>query len=218
VPDRRIVEELLAFLVLHAKRPMSADQIQVGMRPLERSRADASRGTFHSYLSMLRQSIGAEHLPEATNAGYLVVGVGCDWLTFEQLNEAADRAKGHAAIDLRQQALALVRGVPFEGVGSGPTSGQYDWAFDEQLHTHMSDAIVTCALRAANDLLAFGLYDPAERAARAGLRGAPKDPHLLNLLERIVDMRHEGLARPGQNAGDESAGRPDGSEEPSPPT
>jgi hypothetical protein len=90
-------------------------------------------------------------------------------------------------------------------------AGQYEWATEEQLHIHMSDAIVTCALRAANDLFELGRYDPAEQAVRAGLRGgvqgAPKDPHLQRLLERIVDVRREGLLRPGRLPGDSGTDR-----------
>jgi hypothetical protein len=218
-PERRIVEELLIFLVLHDTRLMSADQIQVAMRPTEGPRPDAASATFHSYLSMLRQCIGADHLPVATNAGYRIVAVGCDWLTMERLATEADHRSGTEAIELRRQALALVRGVPFADAGAGQTSGQYSWVSYEGLDAHMREVIVTCALRAANDLFALGLYDPAEQAVRAGLAGAPQDPHLGKLLERIVETRHEGLVHPGRSAGDTiDQGAPDDDTEDPEPT
>ena len=42
----------------------------------------------------------------------------------------------------------------------------------------MATAVVTCALRLSNDLMALGRYKAAEEAASAGLLAAPDDDHL----------------------------------------
>jgi len=199
VPERRIIEELLCFLVLHNRHPLNADQIQLAIWPTGGQRPEVTRQTFHSYISGLRQCIGAEHLPDATNfAGYHINGVECDWFTFQRLSDEADTTVGRASITLRTQALSLVRGEPFEGVARG----QYEWAFNEDLHTQMAAAVVTCALRLANDLFALGRYSPAEDAARAGLRGAPEDVHLKGVRDRAIEAHKEGLVHPDPAPGD----------------
>ena len=208
VPDRRVIEELLCWLVLHGAHSHNADEIQLGLRPTESSRPDVTRKTFHSYLSGLRQCIGAEHLPDATNAvGYRVVGVSCDWFEFERLSDEADTTEGQPSIELRQQALALVRGVPFKGA----LKGQFEWVFSEGLHTDMANAVVTCALRLANDLMALGRYKEAEEAAAAGLRGEPDDPDLQRVRRLAIATRNEGLVHPGRALGAETG--PENTEE-----
>ena len=190
VPERRIVEELLCFLVLHDSRPMSADQIQAALRRLNGSLPEVSRKTFHTYLSSLRQCIGADHLPDANAAGYQVVGVDSDWAQFQALTRAADVTAEEEAIGHRRAALALVRGVPFEGV----TAGQYEWVFNDQLASEMTAAIATCAQRLANDLFERGDYESVDDAVKAGLRAAPDDADLWRIGALALSARHEGRA------------------------
>jgi hypothetical protein len=204
--DRRITEELLCWLVLHDEHSHNADEIQLALRPTDGPRAEVSRKTFHSYLSGLRQCIGADHLPDATNAGgYRISGIDCDWAVFKRLSDEADRTTGAQAIELRTQALALVRGVPFQGVARG----QYEWVFNEGLHTDMATAVITCALRLSNELMALGRYHAAEDAARAGLRGAREDAHLERARDLAVQARTEGLTHPGRTPGDHRPIDPD---------
>jgi hypothetical protein len=130
----------------------------------------------------------------STNAaGYRTIGIDSDWATFERLAAEADRSQGRASIALRQQALAMVRGVPFQGV----SRGQYGWVDTEGLHSDMVNAVITCALRAGNDLLALGELEAADVALRAGLRAEPEDTYLKASRARITDARNEGLAHPG---------------------
>jgi hypothetical protein len=197
-PDRRIVIEILAWMVFHNDHPHSADEILVGVYPTEGTR-DVNRDTFFTYLSKVRQCVGADHLPEATTAGgYRLIGVTSDWALFKELSDRADAAEGTEAIDFRTQALSLVRGVPFQGV---PT-GRYQWAIGEQLHSLMTSAVVTCAIRLANDLFDLGRYDDVEKAVAAGLRAEAEDTYLLELRQRTADARNEGLVRPGREIGD----------------
>ena len=169
---------------------MSADQIQPALRPLNGSLPEVSRKTFHTYLSGLRQSIGADHLPDANAGGYQIVGVESDWARFQALAREADRTDGEESLGHRRAALALVRGVPFEGV----TAGQYEWVFNEQLASEMTAAIATCALRLANDLFERGDYVGIDEAVRAGLRAAPDDADLWRIGAQALAARQEGRA------------------------
>ena len=113
-----IVEELLVYLVLHDHRHLRAGQIQLGMWPAGSARADVQEKTLRNYLSELRSCVGPEHLPEATgDEGYLIEGVR---LGLGRPSSAwPARPTPPAArrpIELRTEALALVRGVPFEDV------------------------------------------------------------------------------------------------------
>ena len=203
------------MLVLEGAHSRNADEIQLALRPIESSRPEVTRKTLHSHLSALRQCIGAEHLPDATGAaGYRISGIECDWFVFVRLAGEADSTGGPESIELRTQALALVRGVPFQGV----LSGQYEWVFSEDLHTHMANAVITCAVRLANELMTLGRYEEAEEAASAGLRAAPKDTDLKRLRNLASAARNEGLIRPGREIGDETdPGEPEDPTEPEEP-
>jgi DNA-binding SARP family transcriptional activator len=213
---RRVVEELLCWLVLHNAHAHNADEIQLALRPVESSRPEVTRKTLHSYLSGLRQCIGADHLPDASGAaGYRVTGIECDWFVFARLSDEADSTTGPESIQLRQRALALVRGVPFQGVADG----QYEWVFSEDLHIRMASAVIACALRLTNDLMALGRYKEAEEAASAGLLAAPKDEELRRMWNLAIARRNEGLTRPGrsiEDERDEDEPDPEGPEEPVP--
>jgi DNA-binding SARP family transcriptional activator len=191
VPDRRITEELLCFLVLHDSRPMSAEQIQLAIWPTGGSHEEVARKTFLTYLSTLRKCIGAEHLPDAIGAGgYRITGVESDWATFQRLVQEADSAAGPEAIGLRTQALALVRGVPFEGVGSD----QYEWVANEHLHTTMTIAVAEVGLKLATELLANGEARASETAARTGIDGAPDDFDLWRIGAHAIFARGDSTA------------------------
>lgn len=170
--DRRIVYELLAYLACHDHRHLRVGQIQIGMWPLGSARAEVSEKTLRNYLSELRASIGPSHLPEATGReGYLLQGVATDWDRFQRLAREADTTGRDTAIALRTEALALVRGRPFEGVDPAT----YEWVAEEHLDTQMTVAIAACALRLASDHLDAAQPEEALAAARSGLKGAPDD-------------------------------------------
>ena len=130
--DRRIVDELLVYLVLHDTHHRSAEQIQAGLRPNSGSAGNV-RKTIHNYLSELRRFVGPDHLPDASAAGgYLIHGVDCDWVIFQRLNREADTVGGESARALRTEALTLVRGRPFEGV----PADSFEWVGEEHLPRH----------------------------------------------------------------------------------
>lgn len=197
--DRRIIDELLVYLVLHDTHHRSAEQIQAALRP-NSSGAGNVRKTIHNYLSELRRFVGPEHLPAAkTTGGYLVEGVACDWVTFQRLDRQADAVGGEEARALRAEALALVRGKPFEGV----PADSYEWVDTEHLRTTITVAVAKCAQRLGADLFEAGDLVGAESAARAGLRGAPDDFGLWELGACAVNAQADmtGLGRWLSDAG-----------------
>jgi hypothetical protein len=183
--DRRIVYELLAYLACHAHRHLRVGQIQIGLRPLGSSRPEIGEKTLRNYLSELRACIGVEHLPEASGRdGYLLEGVATDWERFQGLTREADALGGAAASRRRAEALALVRGRPFEDVVD-----LYEWVSEEHLETQMGGAIAACAHREATDRFEAGDADGAEKAVRQGLRGSPADYSLWQIGARAVRAR-----------------------------
>jgi hypothetical protein len=189
--DRRIVDELLVYLVLHDTHHRSAEQIQAGVWPVSGSHANVARKTFHNYLSELRRFVGPEHLPDASVAGgYLMEGVESDWVTFQKLDRQADTVGAEEARALQTQALGLVRGRPFEGV----PADAYEWVDEEHLRTTMTIAVAKCAQRLGDDFFEAGDFVGAENAASSGLRGAPDDFGLWDLGARAIDARGDRTA------------------------
>jgi hypothetical protein len=170
---------------------MSAEQIRLALWPTGGSHDEVSRKTFLTYLSTLRKCIGAEHLPDAIGAGgYRITGVASDWGTFQRLAKEADAAFGGEAIALRTEALALVRGRPFEGVGSD----QYEWVANKHLDTTITIAVAELALTLATDLLDSGDTRASEAAARAGIRGAQDDYDLWRIGAHAIFARNDSTA------------------------
>ena len=191
--DRRIVEELLVYLVCHDHRHLRVGQILLGMRPVGSSRGDVQEKTLRNYLSELRGCVGADHLPEATGReGYKVEGVASDWANFQALARQADTTDKDTAIELRTQALELVRGSPFEG-----SLATYKWVGEEHLDTQMIVAVVRCALRLAEDLLETGHPEAAERAIRMAQKATWEDFDLWRVGARSFKVRGDrtGLQR-----------------------
>ena len=168
----RVIVELLVYLACHDHRHLRVGQIQIGFRPVSSGRPEIAEKTLRNYLSELRQWVGAAHLPESSaKEGYLLHDVELDWATLLRLSRQADASGGADAIELRTEALALVRGRPFEGL----LDDGFDWVEAEHLYSQMAGVIATCAVRLANDHLEAKDFAAAEQAAWAGRRGAPED-------------------------------------------
>jgi hypothetical protein len=189
--EPRIVS-LYAFLVMHMDRAMTVDEIQVRCKP-EAGAGDLNRKTVLNNLSTLRLWLGNEHFPEAKDRTYRLRDIDCDWLTFRRLDAEADHATGDEATALRTEALALVRGLPFEGM----TDEQYPWIEGEHLASDLTVAIARCAATLAATHMIAGAFAEAERAASLGLRGAPDDFELWAIGAKSFDARADrtGLRR-----------------------
>jgi hypothetical protein len=163
--DWALLMELFRYLVFHDHRHLKAAQIAIGLCP--NGSRDLDEKTVRNALTRLRRCIGLEHLPEASSAGYLIGGIRCDCVTFQDLARQADTTGGEEAICVRKEALALVRGAPFADVND-------EWIDAERFRSNMVVAIVKCATQLATDLLEAKRPAEAEEAATAGLRGAPR--------------------------------------------
>jgi DNA-binding winged helix-turn-helix (wHTH) protein len=206
-PNRRIVTELLCYLVLHRNRPVSADALRAALWPDEDTEASAT--SLRSYVSRLRQSLGAELLPDAAKTGgYLLSAeVACDWDRCRELlarskRDAAsvqqsDRTTRCAAVSSLREALSVVRGAPFEGV----PPGSFGWAWSERIISEMEVAII----EAAHALSATCLVDgDDDTAAWAATRGLLVDPYSRILwadhLRAAAGKGPEGLERASRDA------------------
>jgi hypothetical protein len=169
---RRILVELLLYLACHDHRHLRVGQIQIGLRPISSTRSEIAEKTLRNYLSELRQWVGPAHLPEpSAKEGYLLHDVDTDWAEIVRLCRQADASGGADAVVLRTEALALVRGRPFEDL----LHDGFEWVEAEHLDTQMAHVIATCAVSLASDHLEAGDFAAAEQAAWAGRRGAPED-------------------------------------------
>lgn len=110
-----------------------------------------------------------------TDGRHELVDVGTDWEQFRRL-AAPDR--GTASW---RDALALVRGRPFEDLPSGL------WTAFECTAVEIERAVTECALRCGEQLLAMGDPDGAAWAAHQGLRACPWDERLHRLLMVTAD-------------------------------
>ena len=170
---RRPVEprvlDVFRYLALHKHRHLRAGQMLIGMWPSGSKRADLTEKTIRNYVGDLRAALGVEHLPEANRKeGYILLDVPTDTERFEALAREADVVGGEAADCLRDEALRLVRGVPFAGLLD-------EWIGAEGLATHISEAIAKVALRLAQDRYFGADYHGAQDAAARGIVGAPDD-------------------------------------------
>src|SRR3546814_92081 len=128
-----------------------------------------SRRTFNNTITDARRSLGqtpdgARYLPAASDGRYRISErVKTDfelfWATVEQAENTDDAT---TAAGLLAQALSLVRGEPFTGVG-------LDYAWTAPTRTAVQTAVIDVADELGEILLAAGDLRGAERAARAGL-------------------------------------------------
>ena len=154
-PTRRVVVELLCYLALHRGRPVRGEELRAALWPSEEG-VEASAKSLRTYMSLLRQCLSPELVPEATKStGYRLSGdVTTDWDAFQDHVASADQnAEASVQTDALRNALALVRGMPFVGVASGT----FMWAWSaEMLASTMEVAIVAAARRLVNLSLASG--------------------------------------------------------------
>lgn len=161
---------------------VTADSVEAALWPAGAN----SRRTFNNTITDARRALGESaagerYLPNASEGLYRISGrVTTDfelfWATVEAANATDDAT---AAADLLAQALSLVRGEPFTGVG-------LDYAWTAPTRTAVQTAVIDVADELGEILLASGDLRGAERAARAGLAAAPGEERLYRLLMRAA--------------------------------
>jgi hypothetical protein len=188
-PERAIVTELACYLALHRDRPVTGEALRAALRPDPSNEQSAK--TLRTYLSLLRKALGPEALPARPSGGYqLAPSVRTDWDRFRDLT-------GEPGTDEALQALALIRGRPFEGVAAGT----YTWVFSEFLVSDMEAAIASVTIRTATALSAVGDLERAVTALRQGLTAVGGDYALWELyLSVAADLGAAALARAREEA------------------
>jgi hypothetical protein len=162
-PERGVITELACYLALHRDRGLSGDQLRAALWPDPASEPSAK--TLRTYLSLLRKAAGPAALPGGARDGYRFgSAITTDWTDFCILSSSE-------LVEEKLEALALVRGRPFEGVGPGT----YAWVFSELWVSDMEIRIVGVALEVAALLETSGDAERALRAVRHALRAVPSD-------------------------------------------
>jgi len=167
--------ELILYLVLHPDGS-TTDSWSAALWPDRR----VPLQTLANRLSEARKAlgVGADGRPRLERRGgrfYLTSEVSSDWAAFTAL------VKQGTNPEQWEEALRLVRGRPFEGVG------QSYWTVLEGITSSIESEIAETALRLGEYLLTSGRISSAEWAARQGLRACPFDERLYRLAMRASD-------------------------------
>ena len=176
VPTRQRALEAIAYLALR-ETAVDREDLEISLFP---HGANAAK-TVYNTVSAARSLVGERLFPPPGSGRYeLSPAVVTDYGLFCEMVATAEETEDAAtAADLLAEALTLVRGEPFTGVGRG-----YAWVGP---HRGM---IVTQVVDAAEELaevrLAMGDWRSAEWAARQGLRAFPSDERMYRLLMRTA--------------------------------
>lgn len=185
-PPSEFARAFLTYVAVHDDRPRSVDDTQTALWPLDETESDVTRKTFLNYVSEVRRLVSTAHLPgNPKRAGYRLRDVTTDWHEFRALTANADGATGIEASAARDDALRLVRGVPFES----ELSRWFQWTDSEGIRTEIIKAVVVAAVRAHAECVHAGDLDGAERALRQGLRSSPAELTLWECLADVVQAR-----------------------------
>jgi DNA-binding SARP family transcriptional activator len=168
--------EALAYMALR-ESAVDREDLEITLFP---TGANATK-TFHNTVSAARRTVGEELLPHSTSGRYELsarvvtdYGLFCDLVARAEETDDAERAAA-----MLGEALGLVRGEPFTGVGRG-----YSWVSSHR------GTIVAQVVDAAEELaevsLATGDWRTAEWAARQGLAAFPCDERMYRLLMRTA--------------------------------
>lgn len=175
-PARRVrSEEIVAYLATHFPRVVPRDRLSVAVHPLrdDGSAGEVAGSTFRAEVSRVRVALGRDadgqwYLPTASREGYKI-RLASDWSRFCDLTTRARCRPPAETVEMLSEALALVRGRPFEDV----PECSYGWAWSEQLVSTVEVAVAEAAELLAELALATNQPVTARRAARQGLLVIP---------------------------------------------
>jgi DNA-binding SARP family transcriptional activator len=176
VPRRQRALEAVTYLSLR-EATVDREDLEVSLFP---DGANAAK-TVYNTVSAARALVGDDLFPPPEGGRYeLSPQVVTDYGIFCELVAEADEIDdAEAAADMLAEALRLVRGEPFTGVGRG-----YGWVGPHR------GIIVAQVVDAAEELaevrLSAGDWRSAEWAARQGLRAFPSDERMYRLLMRTA--------------------------------
>jgi DNA-binding SARP family transcriptional activator/nucleoid-associated protein YgaU len=176
VPTRQRALEAITYLALR-ESAVDREDLEISLFP---AGANAAK-TVYNTISSARALLGDDLFPPPGAGRYeLSPAVVTDYGVFCELVAEADETDDALfAADMLHQALSLVQGEPFTGVGRS-----YSWVGP---HRGMIVAqVVDAAEELAEVRLAMGDWRSAEWAARQGLRAFPSDERMYRLLMRTA--------------------------------
>ncbi len=190
--DRRQSRELVVYLALH---PDGVDEgrLKAALWP-ERA---PQGGAFNEAVSRARRCLGTaddgtHHLPHVRDGLYrLSDGSATDFSLLESAYRRARISLSEQSVGSLAEALALVRGLPFEG------SRGFEWAHAEGFVARMEGLVAEAAALVAEWSLECGDNETAIWATRQGTRAALAD-------ERLYQLRMRAQAAIGDRAGIEA--------------
>jgi DNA-binding SARP family transcriptional activator len=176
VPVRQKALEAISYLALR-ESTVDREDLEINLFP---DGANAAK-TVYNTVSAARALVGENLFPPIESGRYTLSDkVVTDYGLFCELVTQADETDDALlAADLLTDALSLVRGEPFTGVGRS-----YAWVGP---HRGMIVAqVVDAAEELAEVRLAMNDWRAAEWAARRGLRAFPSDERMYRLLMRAA--------------------------------
>jgi DNA-binding SARP family transcriptional activator len=181
-PTSDPVRAILAYLALHRDRPLALEEIQNAIWPLTERGSDIKRTAMRNYMVDARKAVGEQHLPSASGKpGYQLVDADSDWDEFERLRAQSRVTDKERSLELRREALRLVRGLPF----AGDTSRYFAWAFSTSVLYKIVETVTECAHDVSTALVLAGDLRGAEATLREGLL---IDQASLRLWEDLTDV------------------------------
>ena len=150
---------IIAYLALNGDRPLTLEEIQNAVWPLSENRRDIKRSAMRNYMVDARKAVerGAS-AKRLGKPGYQLVDVDTDWAEFQRLVAQARSAGKARALELRREALALVRGLPF----AADTSRYFAWAFSASFLYKVIESVTECAHDVSTSLVLAGDLPGAE--------------------------------------------------------
>lgn len=190
---RRRSLEMLAYLALHRKEPVTGDRIRT--RVLTYADVDASTRTLANTASSLRRSLGSDaqgtRLHAVTSTGlYVTHGVSSDFEVFSNLVARARRLSLVEAAPLARQALALINGEPLASALRG-----YEWFLAEGFGARLSRDGEWSALLVHHQAIEHDQFELAFWALQQGLLIDPYSTVLLEALAKVPRLRQFGRDR-----------------------
>ncbi len=179
---------LLCYLAFHRDRLSAAGEIKTAMWPTSKTTKDVSRSTFRNYVTEARKEVGSTVLPEsARGAGYQLQNISIDFEEFETLEKTSRTADDPQSIELRVQALAMVREHAF----ASEVATYFEWVRAEGLEGRIVRSVSDLAYRTALDQIRLGDSKGAEVSLRIGLLVTPVSMALWEQLTDLVAARRD---------------------------
>lgn len=165
--------ELVVYLAVHG--PATTDQWTTALWPDEVRAAATAWSVVSDARRALGMAAGSDHLSRRHGRLQLAPSVVTDWERFRRLAAEGDESSWY-------QAMAMVRGLPFDGLRT------WDWPVASGLLATITEEIVAVTNRIAGAARTVGDHRRVRGAVRAALLACPFDERLYRLLLRTAAL------------------------------